>query len=293
MLPKTVNELDLHDMFARFGPLKEIHIIRGPDGHSKGCAFVKFVEREAAMMAIHEMNDTLPEVAPSQLFLPACVHSCRLFLLWLWCDVFSFSNVVCLQGSSRPLVIKFADNKKLGREDSGEIGFGSSSGDAEEYWIQQMQQSQQVPPPLSYPGSPPTAHHHHAPPASAYAPQPAHSTSSAASHMMYYPPSGGAPGYYIPADPGSGPASPMGNPHLAMSPPHHHHHAPVVYHLPSASVGGYMEGGSRGHYSNGPAGYGGGGGGGGSRRGGGGGGGNDQRPAEGTQTDHSTIIYTL
>lgn len=94
MLPKTITELDLHNMFARYGQLKEIHIIRSPDGHSKGCAFVKFMEREAALLAIHEMHDTIPE------------------------------------GSTRPLVIKFADNKKMkgNASDGSSIGSGPMDG---------------------------------------------------------------------------------------------------------------------------------------------------------------------
>jgi RNA recognition motif-containing protein len=81
MLPKSVSEGELHDMFSPYGLLKEvvtpalfspcsshnllleqIHIIRGPEGHSKGCAFVKFIDRDAANAAIDELNDTIPEV---------------------------------------------------------------------------------------------------------------------------------------------------------------------------------------------------------------------------------------
>jgi len=84
MLPKTVNEEQLHDMFVKFGDLREVHIIRGPEGSSKGCAFVKFVERDAAIIAIEEMNNKIPE------------------------------------GSTRPLVIKFADVKKHGKKIEGD-----------------------------------------------------------------------------------------------------------------------------------------------------------------------------
>jgi RNA recognition motif-containing protein len=62
MLPKTLNEDDLHTMFIQYGDLREVHVIRGPDGGSKGCAFVKFVDREAAMVAIEDMNDIIPMV---------------------------------------------------------------------------------------------------------------------------------------------------------------------------------------------------------------------------------------
>ena len=75
MLPKTVSEGELRSIFGPFGELKEIHIIRGPDGNSKGCAFVKFVEHEAAIMAIDELHETIP------------------------------------MSSSRPIVVKFADKQ--------------------------------------------------------------------------------------------------------------------------------------------------------------------------------------
>ena len=66
MLPKTIDEEDLHNMFAPYGELREVHIIRGPEGSSKGCAFVKFVDRDAAMVAIEDMNDIIPPVSPSE-----------------------------------------------------------------------------------------------------------------------------------------------------------------------------------------------------------------------------------
>eukprot|EP01034_Spumella_vulgaris_P021884 gene21884-27960_t len=76
MLPKTVNEQDLHGMFVPYGELREVHIIRGPEGSPKGCAFVKYVDRDAAIAAIEDMNDSIP------------------------------------MGATRPLVVKFADSKK-------------------------------------------------------------------------------------------------------------------------------------------------------------------------------------
>ena len=63
MLPKTLGEQDLHDLFSMYGELREVHVIRGPEGGAKGCAFVKFVEREAAVAAIENLNDTIPAVS--------------------------------------------------------------------------------------------------------------------------------------------------------------------------------------------------------------------------------------
>ena len=75
MLPKTVLQADLEAMFQPFGDMSEIHLIKGPDGLFKGCAFVKFVDRDAARTAIDLLHNTVPE------------------------------------GSNRPLVVKFAENK--------------------------------------------------------------------------------------------------------------------------------------------------------------------------------------
>lgn len=69
MLPKTIDEEDLHNMFAPYGELREVHIIRGPEGSSKGCAFVKFVDRDAAMVAIEDMNELIPPVSAELIFL--------------------------------------------------------------------------------------------------------------------------------------------------------------------------------------------------------------------------------
>ena len=63
-------------MFITYGELREVHIIRGPDGSPKGCAFVKFVERDAAFAAIEELNDTIPVVS-------ACLSSVTPILIHL------------------------------------------------------------------------------------------------------------------------------------------------------------------------------------------------------------------
>lgn len=67
MLPKAVGEGELRNMFSPFGELKEIHIIRGPDGNSKGCAFVKYVEHESAIIAIERLHETVPTASTRQL----------------------------------------------------------------------------------------------------------------------------------------------------------------------------------------------------------------------------------
>lgn len=69
MLPKTFTENELHQMFVPFGELKEVHIIRGPEGSPKGCAFVKFIDRDAAINAINALNETIPNASTFANFL--------------------------------------------------------------------------------------------------------------------------------------------------------------------------------------------------------------------------------
>lgn len=63
MLPKSFSKTEVVGLFGPFGEIKEIHIIRGPEGNPQGCAFVKYVEKEAAAAAIQELNDTIPNGA--------------------------------------------------------------------------------------------------------------------------------------------------------------------------------------------------------------------------------------
>lgn len=79
MLPKTADESLLETLFAPYGKIKEVHIIRTPEGEAKGCAFLKFTERASAVRAIEELNER---------------------------------HVV--DGAARPLVVKFADTKRSG-----------------------------------------------------------------------------------------------------------------------------------------------------------------------------------
>ncbi len=79
MLPKTFNEENLYDIFVVYGELKEVHIIRGPDGSSKGCAFIKYVDRESALVAIDDMHEAIPGVCSCLLVILCslvfiCVH---------------------------------------------------------------------------------------------------------------------------------------------------------------------------------------------------------------------------
>jgi len=77
MLSRKAGEEEVRELFEPFGEIREIHMIRSPDGNSKCAAFLRFVQHESAVQAIEELN-----------------------------------NVFKMEGSARPLIVKFADNKQ-------------------------------------------------------------------------------------------------------------------------------------------------------------------------------------
>jgi CUG-BP- and ETR3-like factor len=103
MLPKSITEDELRLIFLPYGDIREIHIIRGPDGVSKGCAFIKFYDQNAAVVAIEELNDKF------------------------------------LERSTKPLVVKFADSKKPARRNSDDSDDIQSSLAYQNIYQQQIQ----------------------------------------------------------------------------------------------------------------------------------------------------------
>nr|XP_023509564.1 CUGBP Elav-like family member 1 isoform X2 [Equus caballus] len=77
MISKKCTENDIRVMFSSFGQIEECRILRGPDGLSRGCAFVTFTTRAMAQTAIKAMH-----------------------------------QAQTMEGCSSPMVVKFADTQK-------------------------------------------------------------------------------------------------------------------------------------------------------------------------------------
>ncbi|XP_067901987.1 CUGBP Elav-like family member 1 isoform X2 [Heterodontus francisci] len=77
MISKKCNENDVRVMFSPFGQIEECRILRGPDGLSRGCAFITFATRSMAQNAIKTMHQSQT-----------------------------------MEGCSSPIVVKFADTQK-------------------------------------------------------------------------------------------------------------------------------------------------------------------------------------
>lgn len=52
MLSKKYNENDVRHLFSGHGSIEECTVLRDPSGQSKGCAFVTFATKQAAIGAI-------------------------------------------------------------------------------------------------------------------------------------------------------------------------------------------------------------------------------------------------
>ncbi|GLT62767.1 hypothetical protein SLA2020_353770 [Shorea laevis] len=77
MLPKNVSEAEVHTLFSKYGTINDLQILRGSQQTSKGCAFLKYETKEQALAALEAINGK---------------HK--------------------MEGSSIPLVVKWADTEK-------------------------------------------------------------------------------------------------------------------------------------------------------------------------------------
>lgn len=77
MLNKKYNENDVRQLFTGHGTIEECTVLRDPSGQSKGCAFVTFSTKQAAIGAIKALHQSQT-----------------------------------MEGCSAPLVVKFADTQK-------------------------------------------------------------------------------------------------------------------------------------------------------------------------------------
>ena len=56
MLSKTASEEDVKAMFEPYGTVEEVTVLRDREGLSRGCAFIKFSNRQQAQAAINKMH---------------------------------------------------------------------------------------------------------------------------------------------------------------------------------------------------------------------------------------------
>jgi CUG-BP- and ETR3-like factor len=76
MLSRKAGENEVRELFAPFGEIREVYMIRNADGSSKCAAFLRYIKREAATQAIDSLH-----------------------------------NNIVMDGAARPLIVKFADSK--------------------------------------------------------------------------------------------------------------------------------------------------------------------------------------
>mmetsp|Transcript_29972 Transcript_29972/g.33649 ORF Transcript_29972/g.33649 Transcript_29972/m.33649 type:complete len:676 (+) Transcript_29972:257-2284(+) len=172
MLSRKAGEDEICELFAPFGEIREIYMIRNADGSSKCAAFLRYVDRDSAIQAIEMLHNNL-----------------------------------VMEGSARPLIVKFADNKHQRAQRHIRN-------------VRRQELMTVMGPGAGYPGAYPAHHMAMAPPLGGPSHQyPPHHMGGPLPHLPQY----GAP---YPGGPGSGGPPPIYNP---MYPPHHYGGPPHAY----------------------------------------------------------------
>ena len=90
MLSKTFTESDVRNMFAPFGAVEDVSILRDADSYSKGASFVRMGTRQQAQNAIRALHQsqTMPVslqinygIAVNMLFHTPCKMACAITLV--------------------------------------------------------------------------------------------------------------------------------------------------------------------------------------------------------------------
>jgi len=122
MLPHDVEEELVKELFSPFGDITGIFMIRTNEGLKKGCAFIKYTERASAIAAISNMH-----------------------------------GQVTVEGSNRPLIVKFADTKNQKRT---RMQLNRIESNYNPHHHHQPHMSSQASLPYFVPGPNPHVHHH-------------------------------------------------------------------------------------------------------------------------------------
>lgn len=99
MLNKKLNENDVRKLFEVHGAIEECTVLRDQNGQSKGCAFVTFATKHAAISAIKVVSKhgQMNLINPLLIY----IHFSQ-----------TLSQNKIMEGCTSPLVVKFADTQK-------------------------------------------------------------------------------------------------------------------------------------------------------------------------------------
>lgn len=100
MLNKKLNENDVRKLFEVHGAIEECTVLRDQNGQSKGCAFVTFATKHAAISAIKVVSINLHRSLG------------KVFVFIFSCFLQTLTQNKIMEGCTSPLVVKFADTQK-------------------------------------------------------------------------------------------------------------------------------------------------------------------------------------